>query len=219
MKTIDLNVAAPSVVTNNVQLISKIGSNLGTQFFKVDVRMAWPGAQEGFERDKKAVETGEKKGFVLNRSPRRLIAKNFLIAGTVLMTDPMNDDEIGIAINPKEDGSCDLFLPISESTLNTMGKTTAEAVAEAVKGEKDHFFLDGKTLVAIINDAIKREIRYLEEHISLCQKMLTTLKGDISSNEQRAKAVEDQWIKSALPVKLDMPNGRAIITQTNEEED
>ena len=218
MKTIDLNVSTPSIVANNGQLISKVGSNLGTQFFKVDVSMAWPGAQEGFEKDKRAIETGEKKGFILNRSPRRLRAKNFLIAGTVLMADPMNDNEIGIAINPKEDGTCDIFLPISDNTLNIMGKTTAEAVAEAVKGEKDHFFLDGKSLVAILNDAIRREIKYLEDHISLCQRMLTTLKGDISNNENRAKAVEDQWVKSALPTKLDMPNGRAIITQTEEEE-
>lgn len=134
------------------------------------------------------------------------------------MADPMNDNEIGIAINPKEDGTCDIFLPITDNTLNMMGKTTAEAVAEAVKGEKDHFFLDGKSLVVILNDAIKREIKYLEDHISLCQRMLTTLKGDISNNENRAKAVEDQWVKSALPTKLDMPNGRAIITQTEEEE-
>lgn len=215
MKTIDVNIMSP-VVTNNVQLISKIGSNLGTQFAKVEVRMAWQGGQEGFERDKKAIESGEKKGFILNRSPRRLLAKNFLIAGTVLVKDPMNDDEIGIAINPHEDGSCDLFLPITESTLKTMGKTTAEAVAEAIKGEKDHFFLDIKTLAKILNDAMNREIQYLEEHIKVCQKMVVTLKGDISNNELKGKTAEDNWIKSAIPTDVDMPNGKAIISVTTE---
>lgn len=218
MKTIDVNIASP-VVTNNVQLISKIGSNLGTQFFKVEVRFAWQGAQEGFERDKKAIENGEKKGFILNRSPKRLLAKNFLIAGTVLVKDPMNDDEIGIAINPHEDGTCDLFLPITESTLRTMGKTTADAVAEAIKGEKDHFFLDGKTLVKILNDAMRREIQYLEEHIQVCQKMVVTLKGDISNNENKAKQVEDAWINSALKTTVDMPGGTGTIVTVNKTED
>ena len=217
MKTIDVNISTP-VVAQNVQLISKIGSNLGTQFFKVDARMAWQGGQEGFERDTAAIKTGDKKGFILNRSPRRLIAKNFLIAGTVLVKDPMNDDEVGIAINPHEDGSCDLFLPISESTLKTMGKTTSEAVAEAIKGEKDHFFLDAKTLVKILNDAMRREIQYLEDHISVCQKMLVTLKGDITNNENKAKAVTDQWVNSALKVDVDMPSGPAIISVATDEE-
>jgi hypothetical protein len=217
MKTIDVNIATP-VVTNNVQLISKIGSNLGTQFFKVDVRAAWQGREEGFERDKKAIETGEKKGFILNRSPKRLLAKNFLIAGTVLVKDPMNDDEIGIAINPHEDGTNDLFLPINESTLRSMGKTTAEAVAECVRGEKDHFFLDAKTLAKILNDAMRREISYLEEHILVCQKMLGTLKNDIADNENKAKQAEEAWIKSAIKPDVEMPNGPAIITvQTNED--
>jgi hypothetical protein len=218
MKTIDVNIASP-IVTNNVQLISKIGSNLGTQFFKVEVRLAWQGAQEGFERDKKAIENGEKKGFILNRSPKRLLAKNFLIAGTVLVKDPMNDDEVGIAINPHEDGTCDLFLPITESTLRTMGKTTADAVAEAIKGEKDHFFLDGKTLVKILNDAMRREIQYLEEHIQVCQKMVVTLKGDISNNENKAKQVEDAWINSALKTTVDMPGGTGTIVTVNKTED
>ncbi len=217
MKTIDVNITN-NVVANNVQLISKIGSNLGTQFFKVDVRMAWQGGQEGFERDKKAIDSGDKKGFILNRSPRRLLAKNFLIAGTILCKDPMSDDEVGIAINPKEDGTCDLFLPISETTLRTMGKTTSEAVAEAIKGEKDHFFLDAKTLVKILNDAMRREIMYLEEHIASCQKMVVTLKGDINNNEAKAKQVEDQWIHSALKTDVDMPSGKAIVTVTTGEE-
>lgn len=218
MKTIDVNIASP-VVTNNVQLISKIGSNLGTQFFKVEVRMAWQGGQKGFEADKLAIEKGEKKGFILNRSPKRLLAKNFLIAGTVLVKDPMNDDEIGIAINPHEDGTCDLFLPITENTLRSMGKTTAEAIAEAIKGEKDHFFLDAKTLVKILNDAMRREIMYLEEHIQACQKMVVTLKGDIVDNENKARRVEENWINSALKTSVDMPGGTGTVVTVNKTDD
>ena len=210
MKQVDVNIINP-VVSNHVQLISKIGSNLGTQFCKVEVRMAWQGGQDGFERDLKAINSGERKGFILNRSPRRLRMKNFLIAGTVLCKDPMNDDEIGIAINPHDDGSCDLFLPISEATLRTMGKTTAEAVAEAIKGERDHFFLDAKTLSKILNDAMNREIQYLEEHIRVCQKMLVTLKGDISENEIKAKTIEDSWVNSALKTEIEIPGGRNVV--------
>ena len=165
MKTIDVNVI-PNIVTGNTQLISKVGANLGTQIFKVEVRLAWPCATKNeFEAEKRKYETGEKKGFILNRSPRRLIAKNILIAGTALVKDM--DDDICIAINPKEDGTADMLLPINEHTLDVMGKTTADAISEAGKGEKDHFFLDGKALVAIINAAMKKEVQYLEDHIEV----------------------------------------------------
>lgn len=217
MKTIDVNIATPGVA-DHVQLISKIGSNLGTQFYKVDVRMAWAGGQEGFEKDKRSVETGESKGFILNRSPRRFVAKNYLIAGTILTKDPVND-ELGIAINPHEDGTCDLFLPVNDATLRTMGKTTAEAIGEAIKGEKDHFFLDPKTLVRILNDAARREIAALEEIITKCQKMIVTIKGDISNNEQKVKLAEDSWINSAIKPDVDLKGGSAVISVTETTED
>lgn len=210
MKTIDVNVI-PTVVTGNTQLISKIGANVGTQIFKVDVRLAWPCANKAdFEAEKRKYETGEKKGFILNRSPRRLLAKNILIAGVCLVKDV--DDDVCIAINPHDDGTADMMLPINEHTLDVLGKTTAEAISEAIKGEKDHFFLDGKALVAVLNGAMKKEIQYLEDMIENCKKMVTTLKGDINMNEQKAQQAADAWNNSALPVQVDMPAG---MTGTN----
>lgn len=205
MKTIDVNVI-PSIVTGNTQLISKVGATVGTQIFKVEVRLAWPCENKNdFEAEKRKYETGEKKGFILNRSPRRLVAKNILIAGVALVKDL--DDEVCIAINPKDDNTADMMLPINEHTLDTMGKTTSDAIKEAIRGEKDHFFLDGKTLVAIINGAMKKEIQYLEDLRENINKMVTTLKGDIALNEKKAQEVSDAWNNSALPVNVEMPAG------------
>lgn len=204
MKTIDVNVV-PSIVTSNTQLISKVGANVGTQIFKVEVRYAWQGGQKGFEEDKRAIETGEKKGFILNRSPRRLVAKNILIAAVALVKDI--DDDVCIAINPREDGAADMLLPINDKTLDIMGKTTQDAIKEAIRGEKDHFFLDGKTLVQIINAQMKKEIEQLEELKENINKMVNTLKGDMALNEKKAKEVSDAWVNSALPVQVAMPAG------------
>lgn len=214
MKQIDVNINTPGIA-QNVQLISKIGSNLGTQFFKVDVRMAWQGGQEGFERDKRAIESGERGGFILNRSPKRFLAKNFLIAGTILTKNPI-DDTLCIVINPHDDGSGDLILPVNDHTLQIMGKTTAEAIAEAVKGEKDHFFLDGKVLAKFLNDAMRREITYLEDLKTTIDKMIVTLKGDINENDAKAKLAEEQWIKSAVTPDVDFKSGNAHITVTGD---
>ena len=37
--------------------------------------------------------------------------------------------------------------------------------------------------------------------------MITTLKGDIDSNEKKAKQAYDAWAESPLPVNIDMPSG------------
>ena len=68
MKTIDVNII-PSIVSENTQLISKVGALNGTQIFKVEARLAWPCAsKEEFETEKRKYDTGEKKGFILNQS-------------------------------------------------------------------------------------------------------------------------------------------------------
>lgn len=204
MKTIDVNII-PQIVTGNTQLISKVGSLTGTQIFKVEVRHAWQGGQEGFEKDKRAIETGEKTGFILNRSPRRLLAKNILVAGVCLVKDL--DDEISIAINPKEDGNCELLLPINKDAIDVLGKTTADIIKEAIRGEKDHFFLDGKALVNLLNASMKKEIQHLEDLKENINKMISTLKGDISLNEKKAQDVTDAWVNSQLPVNMEVPSG------------
>ena len=204
MKTIDVNII-PSIVTGNTQLISKVGASVGTQIFKVEVRYAWQGGEKGFENDKRAIELGEKHGFILNRSPRRILAKNILVAGVCLVEDLSG--EINIAINQKEDGTADMMLPINDKTLDLMGKTTADAIKEAVRGEKDHFFLDGKALVSIINAAMKKEVQYLEELRENITKMIGTLNGDIKLNEKKAQDVSEAWSNSALPVDVQMPSG------------
>ena len=205
MKTIDVNVI-PEQVVKNTQLISKVGANVGTQIFKVEVRNAYPFAtDQEFEAEKRKYETGEKKGFILNRSPRRLLAKNILIAGVCLVKDI--DDELCLAINPKEDGSADMLLPVDNSAIDRLGKTDQEAIKAAIRGEKDSFFLDGKTLVKFLNALMQKDIENLESLKEQINKMITTLKGDIDSNEKKAKQAYDAWAESPLPVNIDMPSG------------
>lgn len=205
IKTIDVNVI-PELVTKNTQLISKAGSLTGTQIFKIEVRNAYPFATDAeFEAEKRKYDTGEKKGFILNRPPRRLRAKNILIAGVCLVKDI--DDDLCIAINPKDDGSADMLLPVDNSAIDRLGKTDQEAIKAAIRGEKDSFFLDGKTLVKFLNALMQKDIEHLEALKEQINKMITTLKGDIDDNNKKAKQAHDAWAESPLPVDIQMPSG------------
>lgn len=215
MKTIDVNIAN-SVVDSHVQTISQVGSLTGKKFFKVEVRYAWRGQKEGFEKDKLAIANGTSKDFILNRSPRRLVIKDFLIAGVIITKNVDNED--CIAINPKEDGTCDLCLPINDNMLSSLERSDADAVKEAINGEKDHFFLKADVLVKIVNDAMRAELARLEKLQTAINGMITTLKGDIAANDQKAKDAEERWIKSAVSPAVEITGGGVVMTRVKTEE-
>lgn len=203
-KIIDINIV-PNVVRDNMQLISKVSSLNGTQVFKVEVKDAWFGADEAkrsFEEEKRKYETGELKGFILNRSPRGICLRNILIGGVIISKDPLNDEYV-LVINPGTDS--EWTLPIGPETMKIMDKTTAEAVAEAIRGEKDHFFIDGKNLAAIANSAMDRDIKYLEELEAKINKAKVRMKGYIAENTRKANSAAEAWVNSALPSKVDIP--------------
>lgn len=203
-KIIDINFI-PDVVRDNMQLVSKISSLNGTPVFKVEVKDAWFGADEAsksFEEEKRKYETGELKGFIPNRTPRGLCMKTILIGGVIIAKDPITD-EYNLVINPGTENAWPL--PITPDTLKVMDKTTAEAVAEVIRGEKDSFFIDGKNLSAILNAVMDRDIKYLDELIEKANKAKVRLKGYIAENTRKANAVADAWVKSALPENVDVP--------------
>lgn len=221
MKTIDVNIIPP-IVAENTQLISKVSSLNGTQIFKVETRLAWPCAtKEEFEAEKRKYDTGEKKGFILNQSPVRILLKNILIAGVALVRDV--DDEICIAINPHQDDTADIIVPISKNILESFGKTTRDAIQAAIRGEKDAFFLNGKEVAAMVNAYMSKQIAQLEELKENINKMVVKLKGDIANNENKAQAASDAWTNSALPVSVEMPSGangtNVHLTVTTESQD
>lgn len=201
---IDINIV-PEVVKNNMQLISKVSSLNGTQIFKVEVKDAWFGADEkdkSFEEEKRKYESGELAGFILNRSPRGICLRNVLIGGVIIAKDPITDEYL-LVINPGTDSAWPL--PITPDALKIMEKSTAEAVREVVRGEKDHFFIDGKNLAAIANAAMKRDIEHLEALEQKINKAKVRLKGFIADNTNKANAVAEAWVKSALPENVDIP--------------
>lgn len=203
-KIIDINVV-PEVVQNNMQLISKVSSLNGTQVFKVEVKEAWFGKDEPnktFAEEKRKYETGEVAGFIINRSPRGICLRNILIGGVIIAKDPISDEYV-LVINPGTDSAWPL--PINADALKVMEKSTADAVAEVIKGEKDHFFIDGKNLAAIANAAMKRDIEHLDILLQKINKAKVRLQGYIAENTKKANDVADAWVKSALPESVDIP--------------
>lgn len=202
---IDINVE--SKISKNCQMISQFGSRLGTQFYKAEGREVWQGGKEGFESDKKAIANGESQAFILNRSPRKFLAKSHRIVGTQIVKDELTG-EVVILINPDGKGGYDLCLPITNDLVR-VGVVTQEAVAKALKGEDNSFFLNADNLVKILNHANEAEVRNLTELRNRLDKMIQNIQSGIAENKQKAEMANKEWTDSAV-----QPDLSGVINQT-----
>lgn len=216
MVAIDINVE--NKISKNCQMISQFGSRLGTQFYKAEGREVWQGGKEGFENDKKAIANGESQAFILNRSPRKFLAKSHRITCTQIVRDELIG-EVGIMVNPDGKGGYDLFLPITDDLVK-VGIVTQEAVAKALKGEDNSFFLNADNLVKILNHANEAEIRNLTDLRNRLDKMIQNIQAGIAENKQKAELANKEWTDSAVKPDLSgVINGNAtgvIVTKTEE---
>lgn len=195
---IDLNVE--NTISKNCQMISQFGSRLGTQFYKPECREVWQGGKEGFENDKKAIANGDSQGFILNRSPRKLLVKSHRIVCTQIVKDELTK-EVSILVNPDGKGGYDLCLPITNDLIKA-GIVTQEAVARALKGEENMFFLNVENLTKILNHANEAEVRNLTDLRTRIDKMIQNIQAGIAENKQKADSASKEWIDSAISPDL-----------------
>lgn len=213
---IDLNIE--SKISKNCQMISQFGSRLGTQFYKPECRDVWQGGKEGFENDKKAIANGDSQGFILNRSPRKLLVKSHRIICTQIVKDELTQ-EVCILVNPDGKGGADLTLPITNDLIKA-GVVTQEAIARALKGEEDAFFLNAESLTMYLNRANEAEVRNLTALRESIDRMIQNIKAGIAENKQKAESANKEWVDSAVKPDLSgVMNGTAtgvIITKQEE---
>lgn len=206
MSQIDLAVEAR--ISEQRQAIGQIGAQLGANFYKPEGTEVWAGGRDGFEKDRDAIAKGDITGFILNRSPRKFRLKSYRITGTKITKDPITGDVV-ILINPDDKGNYDLSLPVTNDMIRT-GDVSQEAVARALKGDEDAFFLNADQLAKILNRANDAEVRNLTRLRESIDKMIQNIKSAIADNTQKAQAASNEWVKSAIKPDLsDVMNNNA----------
>lgn len=214
-----IEVNVENTISKNCQLISQFGSRLGTQFFKPERRSIWQGGDQQFEKEKKAIMSGESNGFILNRCPNKFRIKSFRITGTQIVKDEVTN-EIVILVNPDGNGGYALRLPITNELVRA-GVVTQEAVAKALKGDDDNFFLNADNLVKFLNNANDAEYRALRELRDNIDKMMQAIQACIAENKQKAEASSREWTDSAVKPDLSSVINRTatgvIVTESSED--
>ncbi len=195
-----MNINISTTVANNRTPISMIGSNLGKQFFQVEVRDCWP----NFEAEKNAVQMENNQKLILNRSPHRYCIKSKDILSIALGTD-VTDNPV-VFINPNNDGSADVTLPVTNDMIS-YGVVTAEAVKEALKGgPSTKAFVDPEKLKGYLNEANERELAYIRALKDSLNRMEQAIVSTINDNAKKATDYMAQLNKGTADVQINVHN-------------
>ncbi|QOR57694.1 hypothetical protein [uncultured phage cr130_1] len=188
-----MNINIQTTVANNRTPLSMIGSNLGKQFFQIEVRDCWP----NFEAEKNAIQMENNQKLILNRSPRRYCIKAKDITSVAIGTDVTGDPVV--FINPNNDGSADVTLPVTNDMVS-YGVVTAEAVKEALKGgPSTKAFVDPKKLESYLNEVNNKELSYIRALKEALNRMEQSIISTINDNTKKANDYMDQINKPANP--------------------
>ena len=182
-KQIDINIAAAIPTTRG--LGSNLGSLLGQPYYKVDARNCWQGGDEGWNADNEKARLGTFTGLLPNRKINKYRLEEHDIASAQYYKQPITG-EVGIAINLNpEEGTYDMFFPLTKDALK-IGRGAADAIAAALRGEGENFFLNAQVVANVVNDANKVEVNNIDAFITVLNKIKQNLLTTISQNEKMA---------------------------------
>lgn len=180
------------IAANRVK-ISKVGAQLGTQFFQAEAR---DGILE-FEKRKREITTAGNNELFLNRTPIRCRMTEHDIVNISVDEIPsaIGDPTVALVINKDSDGTAEVTIPVSADADKTFICTT-EAVSAALKGDKTKVFSNPTKLAMQLNQINRTELANIKALRALLDKCEQGILSAISENEKKAKDYESQMIGS-----------------------
>ena len=186
-----MKVNISGVVAENRTPISLVGSSLGTQFFQIESREAFP----KFAEKKHEVEMAGNVELIVNRSPLR-----YRMVGKDILNISVEENLAGqpvLVINKHKDNDIesDVTIPIS-SNATAYSEFSRDAIGQALKGDKSKIFADPEKLAHILNDLNREEISRIEATISFLEKAKQGCIGAMSENTKKASDYKNEIIGS-----------------------
>lgn len=180
-------------IAQNRAKISKMGAQLGTQFFQAEVR-------EGildFEKKKREITNAGNSELFLNRTPYRcrIVDHDIVNISVDEIPNPVGDPTVALVINKDNDGVAEVTIPVSADTDKAF-TCSAEAVSAALKGDKTKVFSNPTKLVAQLNQINRNELANIKTIRAILDKCEQQILSAIDQNEKKAKEYESQMVGS-----------------------
>ena len=204
-KTIDINIQTAIPTSRGIG--SMVGSLVGQSYHKVEARNTWQGGDQGWDADNEKVRSGLSTMLLPTRKIKKYLLKDIDIFNASYHKRGFEGaEEIGIAINLREDGSFDQFFPLNKDIFKLV-KGTPEAINDALKGESENFFLNPVAVAAVINEANKGELAAVRALKDALGKIEQNLVGAINDNNKKAQ----QFAKEMAETKVEAVDFRDIL--------
>lgn len=176
-------------IAQNRAKISKVGAQLGTQFFQAETR---DGILD-FEKRKRDIVNAGNNELYLNRTPIRcrMTEHDIVNIGVDEIPSPIGEPSVALVINKDADGVSEVTIPVSADTDKTFVCTT-EAVSAALKGDKTKVFSNPTKLAAQLNTINRTELANIKALRSILDKCEQGILATIAENEKKAKDYEAQ---------------------------
>ncbi len=187
MENVNVNIVETTIKANRTPL-SQIGGNLfGQDIFTPQTRVFNP----DYDKIIANIHAGGDADLCLNRSPRR-----FNVFSTTVTDMRVTENiagEVVLKINPETDQE----IEVPAATLTSFGKTTDDAVREAMKHpEKKMVFSDPKKMGLLMNQLNRAEIARIDAMIETLNKAKAQCVSAISANDQKVATYFDEKEKS-----------------------
>ena len=205
METKNIDIKIQAAIPESRGIGSMVGSLVGQAYHKVESRNTWQGGNEGWDADNEKVRNGLSTMLLPNRAIKKYMLKDVDIDNACYHKRPVNG-EVGIAINLRTDGTFDQFFPLNKDVFNLV-KGTPEAIADALRGEGENFFLNPMAVAAVINDANKSELNAVDALIKALNSIKQNLIGAINENTKKAQ----KFAKELQETKIETVDFRDIL--------
>ena len=191
-------------IANNRAKISKVGAQLGTQFFQVETR----DSILDFEKRKREIVNAGNNELFLNRTPIRcrMTEHDIVNIGVEEVLSPVGENTVALVINKGDDGSAEVTIPVSADADQTFNVTT-DAIGAALKGDKTKVFANPTKVATQINAINRAELQNIKALRSILDKAEQGILSAIAENEKKAKEYE-----SPMEGSIEIVNPAAAIT-------
>ena len=177
-----------AAIANNRKSLSTIGSNLGGQFHQVEVRNFIP----DFENQKLRIQSEGNVELYVNRTMKRyrILSKDIFNMGA--KTDLSGRAVVFINEDPTTKVA-EVEIPFGSDMIN-FGNINEDGLRKAIKGDNTMIFADVEKLAVQLNSMNNKEIRNIEQLITMLNKAKQSCENAIIENTKKVAVYKRELI-------------------------
>lgn len=199
------------IISQNRGSISKVGSTLGTAYFKAEARASWP----AFKEEAIKVKNNGNIDLILNRTPCRYRLTSHDITSVILNKDATGATKVYI----NKDLEGEVSIPVGAG-MDKIGVVTEDAVGKALHGNTNIIFANASKLANQLNTYNEDEKTRLLALRDKIDKFINQIDSAIEENKRKVEIYERELVTSTPDgIAPTAKNGNGVVMVNDPDEE